>query len=497
MKRDRYDAVVIGAGVNGLVTAALLAKRGRSVLLAEASEQVGGLAASIEFHEGYRSGGVLHDPACVRPAVIRELALEQHGLELRSKPASVLLADGDQTVALEDAEPAALRDMHAFIDRVRPVLAGFCDEPSVDLIAEEAPIFDLLKRGLRLRRLGRADMLEVMRIAPMCSADWLNERFDHDLLKAGLALPALIGEYAGPWSPGTNAILLLREAMRGPGLKKGSPGLVSALERVARKEGVEIACGSPVDRIVVGRDGVEAVRIGERTIACAQVASSLDPRSTFFDLIDPMYLSARLEHHVRTWRARPTTAQLLIALDRQPAWGAVDYVRVAGHVDEIEKAFDPIKYREIPERPVLDVAVPTQGDPSLAPEGHAVLSVLASFVPERFADAGSEDGSDEGAGWTAARREQLTERVLDRLCEIDPDLRDAIVKTELRTPDQLGNLNRGEHGLDQILVRPFPESSTHASPIRGLYLCGASTHPGGGVHGGCGVHAGRRMLATR
>lgn len=487
MKRDRYDAIVIGADVDGLATAALLAKRGRSVLLVDAREHVGGLAASIEFAEGYRSGGVLHDPSCVRPALIRELQLEHHGLKLRSRPASVLLANGDESVRLEDAEPKAYREMNAFLRRLRPVLAGFCDEPPVDLIAiEEAPLFDLLKRGLRLRRLGRSDMLELMRIAPMCSADWLNERFEDQRLKAGLALPALLAEYAGPWSPGTNAILLLREAMRGPGIEGGSPALVRALETCAKKAGVEIATGVSVEEIVVGATGVEALRVDGNAIACAQIASASDPRATFFDLLDPMHLGARLEEHLRNWRARATTAHLSIALDRQPSWEATDYLRIAGELDEIEKAFDPIKYRELPERPVLDIAVPTVGDPSSAPEGHSVLGVQVSFVPE------SPDG-----GWTSERREELVKRVVDRLVELDADLRDAIVKTQLRTPDELGNLHQGEHGLDQILVRPIPECSTHGTPIAGLFLCGTGTHPGGGVHGGCGVLAARRMLAAR
>ncbi len=484
-QKDGYDVVVIGAEVDGLAAAALLAKRGRSVLLVDERDHVGGLAASIEFHEGYRSAGVLHDASCVRPGLIRELGLERHGLKLRSKPAKVLLSDGERTVRLEDAEPNALAATNAFLKRIEPVLAGFCDEAPVDLIAiEQAPLFDLLKRGLRLRRLGRNDMLELMRIAPMCSADWLNERFDDELLKAGLALPSLIGEYAGPWSPGTNAILLLREAMRGPGVANGSPGLVAALEACCNKHGVEIVTATKVDEIVVGSGAVDAIRIGDRAIRCGQLASALDPRETFFDLVDPMHLSAGLEQHLRNWRARPTTAQLLIALERQPHWDDADFVRVAGHLDEIEKAFDPVKYRELPARPVLDVAVPTQGDPSLAPEGHAVMSALVSFVP-----------AAPTGGWTPELRDQLIDSVVDRLAELDGELRASIVKTVLRTPDELGNLNHGEHGLDQILVRPVPECSTHNTPIRDLFLCGMGTHPGGGVHGGCGLHAARRMLA--
>lgn len=475
MKRDRYDAIVIGAEVDGLATAALLTKRGKSVLLVDAREHVGGLAASIEFAEGYRSCGVLHDPSCVRPALIRELQLERHGLQLRSRSASVLLANGEESVLLDDAEPSALQETRAFIDRLRPVLAGFCDEPPVDLIAiEEAPLFDLLKRGLRLRRLGRSDMLELMRIAPMCSADWLNERFETDLLKAGLALPGLVAEYAGPWSPGTNAILLLREAMRGPGIVGGSPALVAALETCAKKEGVEIVTGVKVEEILIEAGAVKAVRIDGTAVTCTQVASALDPRSTFFDLLDPMHLGAQMEQHLRNWRARATTAHLAIALDREPAWDSADYLRIAGSLDEIEKAFDPIKYGELPERPVLDVAVGGS-----APEKHAVLSVLISFVPED--------------GWTSERRDLLVDRVLDRLVELDPKLRDAIVKTHLQTPDELGNLHHGEHGLDQILVRPTPECATHTTPIGGLFLCGTATHPGSGAHGGCGVLAARRM----
>ena len=198
------------------------------------------------------------------------------------------------------------------------------------------------------------------------------------------------------------------------------------------------------------------------------MASARDPRATFFDLLDPMHLSARLEQHLRSWRARATTAHLAIALDREPSWDAAEYLRVAGELDEIEQAFDPIKYREIPERPVLDVAVHRGGD--FAPDGHAVLGALVSFVPE----------SPQG-GWTSELRDRLVDRVVDRLVELDPKLRDAIVKTQLQTPDELGNLHHGEHGLDQILVRPTPECSTRTRtsslPIFSIAWIIASAEP--------------------
>jgi phytoene dehydrogenase-like protein len=320
----------------------------------------------------------------------------------------------------------------------------------------------------------------------MCVADYLDELFETPLLVAGLAAPAVIGTWAGPWSAGTNTNLLLAEAAPGRRLAGGPAALVAALERAARAAGAEIRTSSEVVRLRVesGRTAGVTLASGERLDA-ATVIATCDPKRAFLELIAPGTLPIRIEEEYRRIRARGTAAKVHLALSgplelaARPGQ-AFEHIRIGGsHVDDLERAFDAIKYREVSPHPHLEIRVPSVADPGLAPAGHHVVSILASYAPH-----------DVAGGWTAKRRADFLESVLATLERHAPDVRRLIVAQELLTPADLearyaltgGQLHHGEPALDQLLVmRPTPSAARYATSVPGLYLGGSGSHGGGGV----------------
>jgi phytoene dehydrogenase-like protein len=513
-----FDAIVIGAGHNGLTAAALLAKAGRRVLVLERRELVGGLAASEPFHSGYASAGVLADTCLVRPSVIAALGLAEHGLRLRaSAPAVLALGEGgplwlpqghdasdvDRAAAaigrLSPADAEAYRGYVAQLERLAPAVRELLDRAPIDVVdVESESLWGLLQRALRVRRLADADLMELLRLPPMCVGDVLRERFASDRVSAALALPALAGTFTGPWSPGNGLELLRRASLMGAGVVGGGPMLVDALTRAARAAGAEIHTSAAVTRLLVGRSGIEGVVIaGGEEIRAPLVAASCHPWNTFCELAPPGVLGERLEHRIRTFRSRGCVAQVLLALDRAPRFGGgepAEFVRTAGHLDEIERAFDAIKYGEVPQSPVLDVHVPTVARPDLAPTGHAVVSALVYYVP--YARRG---------GWDDAARERLGDRVVEILGRHDGGLPGSVVGRKVLVPVDLerqyglhgGHLHHGEHALDQLLVRPTPECVRYRTPIPGLWLCGSGSHPGGGITCAPGELAAKAVVAGK
>lgn len=510
---DRYDVIVIGAGHNGLTTAALLAKRGRKVLVLERRDHVGGLAAGEEFHPGYRTAGVLHDTARVRPWVTDELGLRGHGLEYRSEPAPTLLpqTEGDGLLLHRDPDTAAdelgkhseedarqYREFRTFLSRISPTFRRLADRPPPDLFETGVGDFVGLGRAaLSVRLLGKKDMMEVLRITPMCIADWLNEWFESDLLKAGLAGSALDGCFAGPWSPGTTTNFLWMESTVADPIAGGSPALIDALEKAAMANGVEIRCGEAVQEITINDGKVSGVVIrgGER-LEAKMVAASCDPRHLFLDLMPSVQLSATLEHDISVIRARGTTAKVNLALTGPPEFSCrpgfhPERIRIGETVDELERAFDPVKYRQFSRRPALDIVVPTIETPELAPAGHHVLSIMVHCAPYKLEDS-----------WSEAANEELYRAVVDRLEEYAPGVGETIAGHQVLSPSDLesvygvsgGHLFHGEHATDQLVVRPAPNCTGYRTPFDGLFLCGSGSHPGGGITCAPGALAARRML---
>lgn len=512
---SNYDVIVIGAGHNGLTAAALLAKRGARVLVVEKRDRVGGLAAREEFRDRYMVPAVLHDTSGVRHRLIRSLRLDRHGLEIAADPPAIyaperggrgLLLKHDPSQAGEEISRFAAGDaeqyvaFRGFIDRVRGVVNRLLDEPPPELFGARKTIdWALLKRARSVRKLGKRDMMEVARIAPMSVADWLDEWFEGDLLKALLAAPALCGSFTGPRSPGTALNLLIWECRKGALVKGGGVALVEALRRAAEAAGAEIRTGARVDRLITKDGRVAGVSLqGDEIIGSRKVAAACDPKQTLLTLLETSAISGTLAQRMRSFRARGTTAKVNIALRARIELAGrpqelVELVRFGQSLDDLERAFDPVKYGRYAVRPMLEVYVPGATDPAAAPVGHTVLSCLVHFVPYELESR-----------WDYSKREALGQCVLSTLREFAPGIGDALEGIEVLTPAELesryglsnGHIFHGEHAIDQMLVRPSPECARYETPVEGLFLCGSGSHPGGGLTCAPGALAARCMLGA-
>jgi len=510
----KFDAAVIGGGPNGLTAAALLARAGRRVVLCERASALGGVAICEEFHSGYRTCGVLHDASGLRPDVARALELERHGLRWLAdeRPVCAAQADGPGLVLWRDPERAReeiaahsrrdaerYADFRALVARVGGFVRGVLERPPPDLDARGlAARLELLKTGLRLRRLGARDMTELLRIAPMSLADWLDEWFECDLLKAALAAPGLEGAWGGPRSAGGVAAWLARECARGRDVAGGPAAVVAALAAAARAAGVELRTQCEVRRIEVHDGRVRALELdsGER-LEVGLVAACAGPKHVLLDLLPPTALSPDEARAAQSIRSRGIVAKVDAALCAPLELAArpgerFEHLHVGEDLDHLERAFDAVKYRRCSERPWLDVRVPSLSDPTLAPAGHHVLSILMHCAPCEL----------EG-GWDDAKRRALGSRALELLERRAPSLPARVLAARVTTPDQLavrhrldgGHLHQAEVALDQALhLRPTADCGRYATPVAGLYLCGGGTHPGGGVTCAPGALAARAML---
>jgi len=521
----RYDVIVIGAGHNGLTTACMLARAGRSVLVLEKRAAVGGLCAPEEFHPGYHAPGVLHDTAQLRTGLVEDLHLDEHGLDLTAPEPTLFASPTDGTgilIDVSDPEATAAEitrvsandakrwvEYRAFIERARDLIEPLLCETPPDLARLGSmglgglggmSMSAALRLAQAAQRFGRHDLAGLLRIPPMCVADWLNEWFESDIVKGGLAHAAIQGMWAGPWSPGTAANLLLLECTTRQSVVGGAAGLASALQRASRQYGVEVRTESEVARIRLEDGAVTGVELtsGEE-IPARVVASGLDPRTTFLRLIERATLPIAFEHRIGVLRSRGTSAKVHLALSRPLEFAAKPGERIArarttGTLDDLERAFDPVKYRGASERPLLDIFVPSVARPETAPEGADVVSLLVHFAP-----------FDLDGGWTSAARERLGDAVVAELERVAPGVSKAIVARQVLTPADLaerfgiegGHIHHLEPALDQLVIRPTLDTMRYATPVRGLFLCGAGSHPGGGVTCAPGALAADAIVAAR
>jgi len=498
--KDQYDAIVIGGGHNGLTVAAYLAKQKKKILVVEKRNTLGGLASSSEFHPGYFSTGILHDTDNVRPWVIDQLKLRKYGLKTSDFPESVftpshsgtgLLLHHDPKQAAEEISRYSTSDVESyhqyrsFMKKIQSFVKQVFDQspPSVYALNFHG-LWDVMKKAVSLRMLGQKDMMEILRIGPLCVADWLNEWFENDLLKSSLAGPAVYGTWCGPWSPGTNANLITYEALSQLSVLGGPQALIDALNGAIKDLGVETQCSAPVKSILVDDDQISGIELENGTVIKSKiVVATCDPKTTFEKLIDPASVPFKLQTRVSQYRTRGTTAKMHLALN-----GPLEFscrpgfhpsrVRISENLDAIEKAFDAVKYRDFSVEPALDIQIPTIHNPNLAPTGHHVASILVNFA-----------AYDLKAGWDESQKSQLSEAVISRLEPYSPGLRNQIVSSELLSPVDLetqysisgGQIHHGEHATDQMLMRPTPETANYKTPIAGLYMAGSGSHPGGGI----------------
>ena len=514
------DVVLIGAGHNALVCATLLARAGRRVRIVEASPRIGGAAVTREFASGYRVSAPAHFVYALSPPMARELELERHGLRwlARRLPSIALTADGralhldadDELAAAAIAafSPADASRYPAFMSRMRGYAAwmrALLDEAPPRLNGEGANLRKLLGAGLALRRLGRERMRELLRIVGMNVADLLADEFENDTLRGALAVDALLGSFLGPRSPGSVLVWLNRLAASGEdGLMLPAGGMGALSEEMAgaaRAPGVEIRTGARVERLLVSDDRVAGVRLaGGESLAARVVVSGADPRHTLVDLAGPAVLDTGLLRAARAIRSRGVVARLHLALSAAPVFGGVAAdtraarLLLAPSLDYLERAFNPVKYGEYPQQPALEISVPTVLDEGLAPTGHHVLSANVLYAPDR-----------PRAELPADSRERFADVLVGLLERHAPGIGAAIVARELLLPADLerefglpgGHWHHGELAFDQFLMlRPLESCAHYATPLPGLWLCGAGAHPGGDVSGRPGRNAAHALLAA-
>jgi phytoene dehydrogenase-like protein len=503
----------------------LLAKRGLAPLVLERRDVVGGAAVTEELHPGFKVSAVAHVAGPLRPALVRDLDLSSHGLHtIEPEPRLFAPLPDGRSVRLWGSAERSAADIHRLSPRdaerypefhrtlgsVSGLLSSALDAIPPDL-AQPGPadLVSLAGLGLRLRRLPRKDAQALLRWAPMPVADFASEWFESELLRTIVCARGTWGAFAGPWSAGTTANLLLQAASGGGNgagcatlVRGGLGALTQALAGAARAFGAEIRTGADVQRIVL-RDGRAAgvvLASGEEVPARA-VLSDADPRRTL-GLLDPAVLDPDDVQRLRHYRQRGMASKVNLALAALPAFKAADgenpasllvgRIHIAPEVDDLERAFDEAKYGGISSRPYLDVTIPSLSDPSLAPEGRHVMSVYVQYTPYAL----------RHGNWRT-RRDEVADVVLETLEEYAPGISGLVLKRQVLTPLDLeqtyglsgGHPFHGEHSLDQLFAtRPLLGWARYRSPIPGLYLCGAGTHPGGGVTGGPGANAAREVL---
>jgi phytoene dehydrogenase-like protein len=507
---SQYDAIVVGAGHNGLVCSALLAKAGKRVLVLEANEQVGGAAITREFAEGYSVSACAHLLYQLQPEVRKELklatrlvcedmttiALGEDGKHLRIKT--------DSVEGVSDEDAAQYRDFRKRMTRFSNLLRKYFNKCPPRLgTMDFKDLMTLGQLGLDVRMLGKAEMESLLRLIFMNIHDELTERFENPMLKGAISLDAVLGTHLGPRSPNTMMTYLYR--MSGDhgrsGIPAGGMGSVSnELAHAARSAGATIRTSMPVKRIIIenGRaTGVET-ESGDR-FDSLMVISNADPKTTLMKLIGAQHAETGFANRMSHLRAKGNAAKLHLALDGLPTIEGLskkDYAeRIVIAPDEhyVERAFNPAKYGESSPNPVIEITFPSFRDETLAPTGKHVMSAVVQYAPYGLK-----------GGWNDEAKAAFMKAIIDTLSKYMPDIEQRITASELLTPADIerefhisgGHWHHAELSLDQFMfVRPVNGAAQYKMPIDGVYLCGAGTHPGGGVSGAAGRNAARTILS--
>jgi phytoene dehydrogenase-like protein len=532
---------IIGGGHNALITAFYLAKGGFKPVVLERREMIGGGAITEEFHPGFRVSTLAHTVGPLRADVARDLQLEKFDCEiLRPDPrvfaprpdGQALLfydniaktAGGIAHLSAKDSEKYS--QFASSLEEISGFFAQLCSitPPAIDTPSPE-DLWHLFKTGRHVRSLGKSGIFDLLRWGPMAVADFVAEFFETELLRAVIAARGIFGTALGPWSAGSTAVLLLRAAVdpnpAGPAAfpRGGLGSLTHALADAARKAGAEIRTNAEVQHIRVKEGAVTGLVLADgEEIAVEAIVSGVDPKRTFFKLIDPTQLDPTFALRIRNIRASGTVAKVNLALGGLPTFPALTdaiapdgfikalsgRIHIGPEIDYLERAFDASKYGEFSASPHLDVTIPTLLDPALAPEGKHVLSAYVQFAPFKLS-AASADGKTSvksESNWDA-RRKDLGDTVVKTLSEYAPDLPGLIEHMQVITPQDLetiygftgGHIFHGELALDQLFtMRPVLDWARYKTPIRGLYLCGSGTHPGNGLTGASGANAAREII---
>ena len=508
----RPDVIIIGAGHNGLVCAAYLARAGMDVLVLESGESTGGMAAPRVLNDDYHFPGLAHVTYPISPTIRRDLKLDRFGYAPGKAIDTIALdANGEHlTISANsisgnrlgeadiDAYPEFRKQYLAFANSLSPL---FNNKPPrlKDMGLRDTATLARLGWNIRVG-LGRESMYEFLRVAAINIYDVLNETFDSEQLQGALAVDAVMGSAMGPRTPGTVLTWLQRlfgELNGAPSLHSGEQ-LVNALTQSAEDAGAVIRCNTRVRKILVEDSKAFGVELDDGELVKAKlVISNADPRTTFSSLVGAPQLDTMFANRVAQIRGSGVVGKLHLALGGLPEFTGIDPTGltnrflVAPSMRYIEHAFNPSKYGECPDNPVLEITLPSTHNNALAPDGHHLMSVNVAFLPY-----------DLDGGW-AEQKTTMAYKVISQLEQYSPGLKSLIVDHEFLTPHDIesefdatgGHWHHGELSIHQsFMMRPTYGAAQYDTPIDKLFLCGAGSHPGGGLTGLSGRNAAKRIL---
>ena len=519
-----YDAIVVGAGHNGLTNAAYLAKAGLDVLVVEKNDYIGGAAVSRELHEGWIYSNCSYVCSMMRQSLHRDLELSRHGLMLVPYLGTINFDDHGETLTAYHSEAAAYNelkrhsrhdadamfrfqaDLGRYAQVIRKTLLRTPPDPTTFRIRD---IQELLFLAKQFGALGEKEIYEYIRFFTLSAADFLEEYFESDIVKQSMAGAGIIGTALGVYSPGSSYILLhhvmgdVDGSIGAWGLARGGMGAISnAIASSFQSFGGEIRTNAGVEQILVkgGRAVGVALSSGEE-ISANIVVSNLDAKRTFTKIMDRNDLPPGIYEKAENFKIRGSSGKVNIALSGLPKFTNVPdnpYANrggqaFAGSLETMERAYDCWKRGKWSDDPFIESVIPSAWDPTVAPPGKHWMSNFIQYCPSELADG----------PWTPEKRDQFGQTVIDKLERYSPGFKNLIEHVEVRTPFEIeqevglteGNIFQGELTIDQLLFnRPFPGYAQYRMPVKNMYMCGSSTHPGGGVSSACGANAAREIL---